>query len=182
MKFPSARCKPASSIEYSRGIRWEPPGKASTKWTNAPATDQPNCSTTALSRSNSPITRVNLAMCFGGCSTGIAKPLFLETGLTVRAALGVTSFRRLMEPGGSVFCSPNLTRLSSLRVRRALQVDTPARHWSCTGAGRLQKGCESVKATMDCPWWLNAEASVIRASLSERMIKAARPCPGKARA
>ena len=31
-------------------------GKASTKWTTSPATDQPNCSTTARSRSNSPIT------------------------------------------------------------------------------------------------------------------------------
>ena len=43
-------------IEYSRAIRSASPGKASTKWTKSRATDPPNCSTTALSRSNSPTT------------------------------------------------------------------------------------------------------------------------------
>ena len=51
-------------------------------------------------------TRVNLVMCFGGCSTGIAKPLFLETGLTVRAALGVTSFAQANGIRVAAFSSP----------------------------------------------------------------------------
>ena len=54
-KSPSARCKPASTSNTA-GIRSDSPGKASTKWMKSPATDQPNCSMTARSRSNSPIT------------------------------------------------------------------------------------------------------------------------------
>ena len=54
-KSPSARCKPASTSNTA-GLRSSSPGKASTKWTKSPAADQPNCSTTARSRSNSHIT------------------------------------------------------------------------------------------------------------------------------
>jgi hypothetical protein len=51
-------------------------------------------------------TRVNLLTCYGGCSTGIAEGLHFETGLTVRAALGPTSWRRFTAPGGSVLVPP----------------------------------------------------------------------------
>ena len=43
-------------VEYGRYLDRTSPGTASTKWTKSPATALPNCSTTAPSRSNSPIT------------------------------------------------------------------------------------------------------------------------------
>src|SRR5580704_15164447 len=53
-KSPSARCKPASTSNIA-ALRSDSPGKASTKWTKSPATDPPSCSTTAQSKSSSPI-------------------------------------------------------------------------------------------------------------------------------
>ena len=53
----SALSRPASTSNAA-GCRSASPGRASTKWTRSPATVPPNCSTTARSRSNSPITTV----------------------------------------------------------------------------------------------------------------------------
>ena len=54
-KSPSARSRPASTLNtvaHRSGLR----GRGSTKWMKSQATDPPNSTTTARSRSNSPIT------------------------------------------------------------------------------------------------------------------------------
>jgi hypothetical protein len=161
----------AASTSNTAAVRSDSPGKASTKWTRSPATAPPNCSTTAPSKSNSPITtatkpssrpngRLLQQLARLRCGSlrssqeGHRRPLFwramnsVDFSRTRRECRRVSVVFDFMQParaGGGLVDEARLARENETSRRFAPGTpgrDTPQHGAVCSGEGRL---CEAVR-------------------------------------